>query len=164
MKREKEFDLLGFVRILDRKKIQYLLIGRWAVILHGAPLMTADYDFWIPAKFRETILNYLDKSGYEVPPVSAGKKPIVTVYSGTDKIDFLFFHKMTNREGQVLDFRDCYRRADLKQDHPHKITVRIPSLDDLIALKKFERSTPDKEAQDATDILYLESIKRGKHL
>ena len=115
MKREREFDLLRFVGILEREEIQYLLIGRWAVILHGAPLMTADYDFWIPGKFREKVLKHLDKSGYEVPPKSEWKKPILAVFSGPDKIDFLFFKKITNREGQVLDFQDCYKRADLKR-------------------------------------------------
>jgi hypothetical protein len=60
MKNGKEFDLLRFVRTLNRKEIPYLLIGRWAVILHGAPLMTVDYDFWIPGDFRKQVLMYLE--------------------------------------------------------------------------------------------------------
>jgi hypothetical protein len=164
MKNGKEFDLLRFVRTLNRKEIPYLLIGRWAVILHGAPLMTVDYDFWIPGDFRKQVLMYLEQSGYEVPAVEDWDKPITTVYAGPDKIDFLFFKKMTNREGQVLTFVDCFRRADLKEDRPKRIAIRIPSIDDLIALKKMRRSTTEKEIQDSTDIRYLESIKRGKHL
>ena len=163
MKAGKEFDLIEFIQALEKEKIPYLLIGRWAVILHGAPLMTADYDFWISPSDRRRILHLLERMRYDLPPATAWKQPLLTVYCASEKIDLLFFKQITNREGQRLSFEQCSKRSDVKEDRRRRISVRIPSIDDLIALKKSTRSTPEDELKDATDIRFLEAIKRGKH-
>jgi hypothetical protein len=162
VKGEKEFDLVEFVRFLDRKKILYLLIGRWAVILHGAPLMTADYDFWIDSAGKETLLRLLEKEDYEVPPESQWKQPILTVYAGPEKIDFFFARKVTNREGERLEFSECWKRSDVKEDPRRSISLRVPSIDDLITLKKMPRKSREEEQKDATDVRFLKAIKRAK--
>lgn len=36
-----------FLRYLTEERVEYLVVGGWAVALHGYPRFTADIDFWI---------------------------------------------------------------------------------------------------------------------
>lgn len=40
-------DLREFIRLLNEKNVEYVLIGAHAVTLHGHPRFTADIDFFI---------------------------------------------------------------------------------------------------------------------
>lgn len=40
-------DFRDFLRLLKSKRIEYLLIGGYAVGYHGYPRATADMDIWI---------------------------------------------------------------------------------------------------------------------
>lgn len=162
MRREKEFDLVDFVRLLEAKDISYLLIGRWAVILHGAPLMTADYDFWISPDMKMDFLEFLEEEDYELPPRSRWRKPIVNVYCGVEKIDLFFFRQIVNRENQRLTFLDCRKRSEVKKDPKTGFSVRLPSLEDLIVLKKIPRKRQEDILKDATDIRFLEACKKQR--
>jgi hypothetical protein len=159
MKRPKQFDLQEFLKLLEKNDISYLLIGRWAVILHGAPLMTADYDFWIDPSCRQKLLRLLEKEGFEVPNRSFWKQPILSIFAGFEKIDFFFDRKITNQEGQILIYEEVRKRADVKEDKKQGLLVVIPSIDDLIALKKIKRSTLEEQAKDEVDIRTLRRIK-----
>lgn len=163
MKTEKEFDLIDFITLLEKKKIPYLLIGRWAVILHGAPLMTADYDFWVSPKSKRKLLQLLDSEGYEVPPRNDWNHPILSVYLGPEKIDFFFIGKFMNRESQTIAFPDCLKRSIVKKDPVTGFRVRIPSLEDLIALKKMDRKNKESAIKDTADLIFLEQANRRKN-
>jgi hypothetical protein len=162
MKKEREFEFIDFIRLLDKEQIRYLLIGRWAVILHGAPLMTADYDFWVDADSKEKLLRRLQKLEYETPAKTQWKRPILSVFAGVDKIDFFFFRKVTNAEGQSLSFEECWKRAVIKEDAAKGISIRVPSIDDLILLKRMPRSSTDEENKDRADLRYLQQIKKSQ--
>lgn len=162
MKADKDFDLLEFVRRLEKDKISYMLIGRWAVILYGAPLMTADFDFWISPDNKMQVLQYLESEGYEVPPKEEWDKPLTTVYSGADKIDLMFFRQITNRELQRIRFDDCLARSVLHEDKKSNFKVRVPSIDDLISLKKIERKSEQERIKDQADIRILQALKQKK--
>jgi hypothetical protein len=162
MKADKDFDFLEFVRRLERDKTSYMLIGRWAVILYGAPLMTADYDFWISSHDRAKVLDYLESEGYELPPKEEWEKPLITAYRGPDKIDLMFLKQITNRELQRIRFDDCLARSVLHEDKKSNFKIRVPSIDDLIALKKIERKSEQEKFKDQTDIRILQALK-SKH-
>lgn len=159
MKADKDFDLLEFVRRLEKDKISYMLIGRWAVILYGAPLMTADFDFWISPDDKTKMLDYLEAEGYELPPKDEWEKPSITAYRGPDKIDLMFFRQITNRELQRIQFKDCFMRSVVHQDRKSNFKVRVPSIDDLISLKKIERKSEQEKIKDQTDIRTLQALK-----
>jgi hypothetical protein len=163
MRKETEFDFFRFVRMLSQMDIPYLVIGRWAVILHGAPLLTADYDFWIEPASKEKLLRALEPRGYELPDRSRWKRPILAVFAGAEKIDLFFFRRITNSEGQTLTFDDCRGRADIKYDFERHISIPVPAIDDLILLKKIPRSSPEEENKDRADIRFLEKLKKKKH-
>ncbi len=45
--RELSNDLCEFVRLLNAKKVKYLLVGAWAMAFHARPRYTADVDFFV---------------------------------------------------------------------------------------------------------------------
>jgi len=59
-------DFKEFIQLLNAKKVEYLLVGGYAVILHGYPRFTGDIDFWInPAsKNAKKIIEVLDQFGF----------------------------------------------------------------------------------------------------
>ena len=55
-------DFLEFLDYLNRQKVDYLLVGGYAVILHGYGRSTGDMDIWI----KQTAENYLKlKKAYD---------------------------------------------------------------------------------------------------
>lgn len=158
MEPEPEFEFVRFVGELNDLGIRFLIIGRHAVIQYNAPLMTMDYDFWIDSDDKEKVLAFLiEKKGYEGPSRERWDKPLITVYAGLEKLDLFFIRKMQNREGKVLTFEACYEKSVLKEDEKAGLRLRIPTVDDLIALKKMRKTNP----KDAEDLRYLAAVKRG---
>jgi hypothetical protein len=154
---EPELDLGFFdiIRDFNRMDIRYLIIGRRAVVLYGAPVLTGDYDFWIDSKDRLKVLRYFVEKGCTLSNSEQSAKPIVHAFAGPKKID-LFFHKaIRNRDGQLIDFESCYGRATIKEDVDQSISFPIPSIDDLISMKKIR----EKNVKDLQDIEYLLKAK-----
>ncbi len=161
MKAEPQFDLIHFLQKLHDRKIRCLLIGRWAVAQHGAPVVTADYDFWIDPADRARFYLLLEEIfDAELPPEDRRNRPIVTAYVGPDKIDCFSARKIINAEGQELVFHEVYKRSVQKKSPEEKLVFRVPSIDDLIALKKFTHKDPLKHARNLEDIRYLLTLRR----
>jgi hypothetical protein len=149
------FDPVEFIMVLNRRKVRYLLIGRQAVVQYGAPLFSFDYDFWIDPGDRNAI--------YEI----ASQFELIGRYSALDmkpadsftddegnKVD-AFFVGVFSKKGMTLAFDDVYGRSVSKADPDSDFFVRIPSIDDLIDLKRLG----DMRPKDLEDIEYLETIK-----
>lgn len=124
--------------------------------------MTADYDFWIDPAKKLDLLRMLERQKLEVPPEDQWNRPIASVYSGPDKIDLFFFKQVTNRDGQKLRFADCVKRSEAKKDEMSGFSIRIPAIDDLIALKRMPRDSVEEELKDATDIRFLKALKSDR--
>ena len=58
MEPEVELDFFDIVKDFNEMGIKYLIIGRRAVVLYGAPVLTADYDFWIDSNEKDKVLAY----------------------------------------------------------------------------------------------------------
>lgn len=163
MKNSPQFDLIRFLKEAGKRKIRFLMIGRWAVAQHGAPVVTSDYDFWVALKDRFQIFQLLSEIfDAELPPRSQWRKPIVTAFIGPDKVDLFSQKKIVNDEGQELAFQEVYRRSELKKIPEANISFRIPALEDLIAMKKFSRKDPLKQARNLEDIRYLLTLKQSR--
>jgi hypothetical protein len=160
-----QFDLIDFLRQVHRRNIRCLLIGRWAVAQHGAPVVTVDYDFWVDPADRVRLFRLLEVTyDAELPDEEQWNQPTVTAYVGPDKIDCFSARKIVNEEGQELVFDEVYARSAVKKDPSENLEFCIPSIDDLIALKKFAHHDPTKHARDLEDIRYLLTLakRRGK--
>jgi hypothetical protein len=156
-----QFDLIDFLRQMHRRKIRCLLIGRWAVAQHGAPVVTVDYDFWVDPADRVRMFRVLEVAyDAQLPEEEQWSKPMVTAYVGPDKIDCFSARKIVNEEGQELVFEEVHARSVQKKDPSESLEFRIPSIDDLIALKKFSHQDPTKHARNLEDIRYLLTMKR----
>jgi hypothetical protein len=156
MEPEKEVNLLDVIRAFNRDGIRHLIIGRRAVILYGGPVLTGDNDLWIHRADREKALSLLKNLDFELSHPVDTKRPIVTAFSGMKKYD-LFFHKgIRNLEDEAIEFEECYTNSTLIEDPFKDIFFRVPSIDDLIRLKKIRQPN----VKDEQDIEYLLKAKR----
>jgi len=157
MKVEKEVKFSKFIRELNRQKIRYLIIGRRAVILYGGPVLTADHDIWLHPEDKKKVLLLLSENlNFELSHKPATKRPIVTGFSGTKKYDLFFQRNVKNTENETIEFEGCYSNSVLREDVNEKVSFRIPSIDDLVRLKKIRKPN----AKDQQDIEYLLKAKQ----
>ncbi len=65
-------DFKDFLRLLNKHKVEYLLIGGYAVAFHGYPRATADMDVWIAVHPRnaDKVITVLKEFGLKVPELS----------------------------------------------------------------------------------------------
>jgi len=158
MEPEKGVSFFKLIRELNRGKIRYLIIGRRAVILYGGPVLTADTDLWIHPEDKGRVLSLLlDKLGFDLSDAHDTRKPVVSGFSGMKKFDFFFQKSIRNIEGDTIEFEDCYKHSILKKDPKEDIRFRVPSVDDLIRLKRIRKPN----IKDEQDIEYL---LKAKHL
>lgn len=156
MKQEKEINFFKLIRELNHQKIRYLVIGRRAVILYGGPVLTADHDIWLHPEDKKKVLLLLSKNfNFKLSDSPDTKRPIVTGFSGMKKYDFFFQRSVKNIEDETIEFDDCYANSVFKEDVRDKVSFRIPSIDDLIRLKKIRKVN----GKDQQDIEYLLEAK-----
>jgi len=158
MEPEGELDFFTIIKDFNRMGIRYLIVGRRAVVLYGAPVLTADYDFWIDSKERATVLAYFSKKRCDLSHSEDSLKPIIQVYAGPRKIDLFFHRAVRNLDGDLIEFKSCYENATIKEDREQDIFFRIPSIDDLIKTKKIRQGN----VKDLQDIEYLLKAKEMK--
>lgn len=53
---ELDKDFREFVELLNANKVKYLVVGGYAVVVHGYPRFTGDIDFWVKPERKENIL------------------------------------------------------------------------------------------------------------
>jgi len=66
-------DFKEFLKLLNARRVEYLLIGGYAVGYHGYPRATADMDIWIAVQPRnaEKMVAVLKEFGFNIPGLSA---------------------------------------------------------------------------------------------
>jgi len=157
MEPEKEVKFFDLIREFNRRKIRCLIIGRRAVILYGGPVLTADHDLWIhPEDKKKTLFLLSEELGFELSHPPDTRRPIVTGFSGMKKYDLFFQRSIRNLENETIDFEECYKNSIIKEDPTEDISFRIPSIDDLIRLKKIKKPN----IKDEQDIEYLLKTKQ----
>jgi len=68
----------------------------------------------------------------------------------------VFFQKsIKNVENETIESEECYKNSILKEDPTEGNSFRIPSIDDLIRLKKIKKPN----VKDTQDIEYLFKAK-----
>ena len=63
---EAQADFKEFLRLLNKNEVKYLLVGGYALAMHGSPRNTGDLDIWIQSgsKNAERLLIALDDFGF----------------------------------------------------------------------------------------------------
>ena len=132
-------DFREFIRLLNANEVRYLLVGGWAVGLHGYPRMTKDMDFLIaidPQNLRRMTKALSDFGG---PTAEAGQlsKPGSVFRMGSPPLQIDIINQAT---GIVFD--ECYRRRSLVR--VGDVEVAVISKEDLVRNKRASGRTQDQ--------------------
>lgn len=149
-----EFEEGRFFAAIAASGARSLLIGRRAMIALGLPVMTRDYDFWLPADDAEAFNRAVAPLGLAPnrPPEEA-RKVGRYVLENDEHVDVLVARVVHTVEGQPVAFEDVW--ADRRElEVAPRVLIAVPSLDHLIATKRF-----GARARDADDIRMLEELR-----
>jgi len=126
-------DFKEFLRLLNEHRVEYLLIGGYAVAYHGYPRATADIDIWIaihPAN-AEKIVATLHDFGFELPQVTRelflNEGQLIRMGMPPVRVEIA-----TSISG--VDFRECW--AERIEDDLDGVPVNIIGLRQLKLNKK----------------------------
>lgn len=135
-------NLDAFIKLLNKHKVKYTLIGGMAILLHGGRATTLDFDFYILAFDFELLQKILKKYNLK----NAGEHQFKVNFKGTP-IDILLADPILGE--QVI------KRSKMKKIGEQSIKVATP--EDLILLK----SIADRPI-DRRDIEELKEIFKEK--
>jgi len=130
-KRQLPEDFKDFIQCLNSNKVKYLLVGGWAVGLHGHPRATKDIDFLISIDNKN--LENLEKAlnDFGAPPVDIDylreKGSVIRFGASPIKIDII-------NEAAGIDIENCYLRKEIIT--VENVEVSLISKADLIINKK----------------------------
>lgn len=126
-------DFKDFLKLLSDKKIEYLLIGGYAVVYYGYVRNTGDMDIWVRQTEHnaELTAEALEEFGYapktEVLPYLIQPNKILRMGMPPFRLEI-----STSIDG--VQFDECYAKRTVF--HIDDIAVNLISLDDLIKNKK----------------------------
>ena len=126
-------DFRVFLKLLNSKRIEYLLIGGYAVGYYGYPRATADMDIWIAISKENArkVTEAMKDFGMKAPALNEGifLEPGKIIRMGYPPIRI---EVLTEISG--VNFKRCYaRRKEIKIDG---IKIKMISLGDLLKNKK----------------------------
>lgn len=148
-------DFKEFIKLLNEKKVKYLIIGGYAVAYHGYPRYTKDLDLWVwmDKTNAEQLIESFKSFGFE----SLGLKVedfldpenIIQLGYPPNRIDLL-------TDVKALDFQESYQNR--KEVEYEGIKFDFLNLDDLIKTKK-----ATGRLQDLADAEQLKKIQNKKN-
>ncbi|MBI4178897.1 hypothetical protein HY522_05720 [bacterium] len=157
MERYQPFNPLKFIQTLNASGIKYLLIGRRALVFHGAPVQTVDYDFFISYEKKNfrLFLDLCDRLDLEVIPFGTddpSKSCKLSVYAGGEKMDIFRAKGYSLKSGGTVTFDEMWAtRQVIRLEDGTELFV--PSLECLEKTKRI-RLTP----KDVEDIKYIREL------
>lgn len=133
-------DFREFFAFANGNDLRYLVVGGYAVAIHGHPRYTRDIDVWVePTEVNsERVIQTLDDFGFGSTEISAEtfQKPDQIIQLGRPP---LRINIMTEVSG--LDFSSCYPRREVRSFED--VDVPFIAIADLIQNKKATGRTKD---------------------
>lgn len=144
---------IEFIKLLNKNKVEYLLVGGFAVNYHGYPRTTHDLDLWANNDPKNSIklLSAIDEFGFDIDVLKAvylkGTEPIKLPH---DTISFKKIEILADISG-MYDFPKAYENKliTLYDD----VEMPFISYDDLIKNK-----LSSGRAKDLDDVSVLKQI------
>jgi len=130
---ELDQDFKEFIALLNEHKVEYLIVGGYAVVVYGYHRFTGDLDVWLKPTHEnaQKLLCVLHDYGFGRLNLNENdfcqKNNIIQLGYEPLRIDIL-----TSIEG--MDFDKCYKRRTSKK--ADKIKINFIGLDDLRKNKK----------------------------
>ena len=145
-------DFSEFLSLLNKNKVEYLLLGGWAVGIYGAPRTTADMDIFVAIDDEnlEKLLNAL----YEFGSITVQKEHFQDIgrvfRMGRSPIRIEILNQASG-----INFKSCYkRRQEINVDG-----IDISTISEIDLLKNKKASGREK---DIADLRNLERIIKRK--
>lgn len=140
-------DFKEFLRLLNEHRVEYLVVGGYAVGYYGYPRATVDMDIWIgrgPAT-AERMVAVLQEFGFDVPNLSADLflKEDQIVRMGIPPVRLEIFTSIPG-----VQFEECY--AARVVDELDGVQVSLISLDQLKINKR--KSGRNKDLDDLENL------------
>jgi predicted nucleotidyltransferase len=135
-------DFREFVELLIKHKVDYLIVGGYAVGIHGYPRYTGDLDIWLhnTPENADKILKVVNEFGFSTYGLTAADftKPENIIQLGYPplRIDLL-----TQIDG--VGFDECF--PNRKEVVIENLTVNFISYHDLLKNKKASGRNRDKD-------------------
>jgi len=145
-------DFQDFIKAFNQHNVKYILVGGYAVILHGYSRTTGDMDIWVEASSEnyQNVAKAFHQFGMPVFDMVESK------FLATKDYDVFTFglppsaiDLITDLKG--LDFPEAYERSTLHEFDD--LIIRVVDYNDLIAAKK--------AAGRPRDINDIEKLKDG---
>ena len=151
-------DYRDMIECLQREGVEFMLVGGYAVALHGWPRMTFDIDFWILANPQNAAAVVRALKAFGAPLMDLTEedfyRPGMVFQIGTEpqRIDILSAVSGVSYEDAVM------RALKMEVDG---LSLKVISLDDLILNKR--ASGRPKDIVDALTLEKLKEKKRGQN-
>lgn len=137
-----------FIQLLNKNRVKYLIVGGYAVALHGHPRYTKDLDIWIYVSTvnAERLINTLNEFGFTSLDLKSNDfliyENVVQLGAPPNRIDLL-----TSVDG--VEFDSCYESKF--EVEIEGIRINFINLEDLKKNKK-----ASGRHQDLADLENLE--------
>jgi len=144
-------DYKEFIELLNENKVDYLVIGAFAMAFHGHPRNTGDIDFWVrnneqnARKVYKTIIDFGFPSSELTVKDFTSEDLIFQMGYPPVRIDVL-----TSIE--ALDFEECYLTKEIK--NVDGLAITFLNIEDL---KKNKKAVGRKK-----DLADLEALSKKK--
>jgi hypothetical protein len=147
---------LELLQLLNKYQVEYLLIGGFAVVIHGYERTTGDMDLWLKPdndnkyKFLQVLkeMNFEEESIEAIGAMNFEEVKVFSMGEEPDKIDFL-------TKVQGLKFEECYPQAFILKIE--NTELKVLNFNDLIVSKMVSDRVKDK-----ADIEELTKINNAK--
>lgn len=146
------------IRQFNEAKLNYVLVGGAALVIHGIPRSTLDIDIFVPAK--EEVLHKLFELADSLRLKSEQKS--ILVISNSPKLFVNQWICFSYKEQDILDvflagekeFNKLYANSEQKEDKD--IRIRVASLRDIETMKK-----KSGRPIDLADLEFIKEAKKG---
>jgi hypothetical protein len=148
--------LQKIINLFNENKIDYMIIGGYALPFYGRIRTTVDLDLAVAVKTQakiDLLLNLLKAADFE-PTICSPRNPLILAIDRKEKIELKLW---TKPDGIVFDKETLKRRrkADMSQD----ISAWLVSPEDFIVTKL---ARPDRGATDEQDVKSVLVRQAGK--
>jgi predicted nucleotidyltransferase len=145
-------DYKDILSILSEKKVKFLLVGAYAMAVHGYPRSTMDIDLWVMPDPENAILvlQALEDFGAQIADLS---------HEDFQKDDLIYQIGVAPRRVDILtsidglNFEEAFARSQII--NIEEIPVHVLSLPDLIVNKRATGRT-----KDLSDVEFLEEMAK----
>ena len=159
------FDPVAICRVLNEERVDYVIVGGFAAVIHGSPLPTEDIDV-VPDRTSENLERLARGLQRLNARIRTDGEPVPTVIDAAFLANMPFMLNLVTDFGIVdLTFEpsgplrgfDEWNAGASAESVGEGLIIKVASLDDVIASKRAANREKDRRA-----LPYLESLQEAR--